>query len=211
MKTLKFLMLGLMISLPYLLRAQNLIDPKAFNRMIIQDITHAIAGESTPVTGVKVDISKPEGTISGMFPIKNKKVPFDIFSFELKGGVADKSFSLLKGDGYPNSAFEFKPSFHVFTWWNSAKFGKKSENGPKKALLRAENELVDAEMSRVLDTIYVVTLLYNYHLNALGEVKPIPPGIGMLTDNHHKIAAKLIPRLINRPDLNIDPKQDRVS
>src|SRR5688572_25254672 len=83
--------------------AQTVLPDTAFDRMVIRDITFAIVGENTPVTGIKIDVSKPEGTISGMFPLR-KGTSATILGFELKGGVTDKNFSFLKGLNNANSA-----------------------------------------------------------------------------------------------------------
>lgn len=203
MKAIRIYLSVLFLGIAIAAQGQVILEPEAFNRMIIQDITHAIVGENTPVTGIKIDFSKPEGTISGMFPVKSKKIPWDIFSFELKGGASDKNFSLLKGIENANSAFEVKPSFHFFTTLNSAKYGEPPLNIPSKALLVARNELANAERTRILDTIYTVTLLYNHHLKALGEVKSSPPGFDGPISEHASIAAKLMPKIINNPDLKI--------
>lgn len=210
MKTLKFLLLAAFAICGVSANAQNILDPFTFDRMIRQDITYAITGESTPITGIKLDISKPEGTISGMFPLKKNKLKISVFSFDLKGGVSDKSFSLFKGDGYPNSAYEFKPSFHFFSNFNAGKYGKKYdlENQIKKASVLTSNAKVDAENKILIDTIYVVTRIYNQHLKNLKIAKPIPSEITGASDEHKKIAAVLIPKLLNQPNLKIDITKD---
>jgi hypothetical protein len=173
MKTIQILAIVLLSSLAQAVRAQKIIESQAFDKMIRNDIAYAISGGSTPITGIKLDISKPEGTLSGMFPIKDKKLLFDLVSFEFKGGVTDKSFSLLKGNFVANSAFEFKPSFHFF-FWGSAPYGKGSENKDKVAIVKVKNIQSKAELDRVLDTAYVVTLLYNHHLTVFDKPKPVP-------------------------------------
>ncbi|MCX2483525.1 hypothetical protein [Pedobacter sp. MR2016-24] len=56
MKTLKLLAVGLMATITVTAQTKKPLPDSAFNRMIVQDITYAIAGENTPVTGLKVDI-----------------------------------------------------------------------------------------------------------------------------------------------------------
>lgn len=209
MKAIKLAIVVLMGTIPALAQESTLehpLDPKAFNRMIVQDITYAIVGETTPVSGLKIDVSKPEGTISGMFPTHKKWIPWDVFGFELKGGVTDRNFSFFKG-GFSsgNSAFEIRPSFHGFTWLNSAKYGTKSEAWPKLKVLHAKNSLVTINKGKITDTVYVVTQLYNRHLAILGDPQKLPEGIPAPNDNHKKIAAMLIPKIIKQPNLNIDP------
>lgn len=188
--------------------AQNPLPDTAFRKMIIDDITYAIVGENTPVTGIKVDISKPEGTISGMFLTKKKWVPWDIFGFELKGGVTDKNFSFIKGVNSANSAFEFRPSFHWITQRNNASYGRPPENVPGLKILFAKNDLAVADENRLIDTFYVVTALYNHHLEILNEVKTPPEKIAAPTLNHKKIAAYLISKILNTPNLTIDPNDN---
>lgn len=185
---------------------EKLIPDSVFSKMIIDDITYAITGENTPVSGFKIDVSKPEGTVSAMFPTKNPKVLWDIFSFELKGGVTDKNFSFLKGVNSANSAFEFRPSWHFITYHNSAKFGTEPPDGPSAQILSAKNFLVYAKAERSIDTFYVATALYNHHLAILQQPKVLPNVPGN-TDAQKRIAAYLIPKLVHDPDLVIDIKQ----
>src|SRR5687768_14590427 len=124
----------------------QLPDPlpdSAFDRMVIRDITLAIVGENTPVTGVKIDVSKPEGTISGMFPLRKGTSQW-ILGFELKGGVTDKNFSFLKGFDNANSAYEFKPSIHFIPNWNSAAYGYNPHATLNKRIVLARNSIVGA-------------------------------------------------------------------
>lgn len=208
MKSLKLTAAMLLSALPVL--SQSTADPHqdlfslAFSRMIVQDITYAIVGENAPISGVKIDVSKPEGTISAMFPNKKTRwyFPFDIFGFELKGGVADKNFSFFKGTN-ANAAFEFRPSFHTITWWNSAKYGFGNEAKANKNLVIANNDLVIAQFDRQVDTFFVVKELYNRHLKALNNDKSEPAGI-TLQEKHCKIAAALIPKIIKNDKLTID-------
>ena len=135
----------------------NLLPGKAFDKMIIQDITYAIFGESSPVSGIKVDISKPEATISGIFQSKNHK---DILiGLEFKGGITDKSFSIFKGLNDFNTAFEIKPSIHWIPAWNKAKYYTAN-----KPVLLVKNELATRRTKAVADSFYAIALLYNEHL-----------------------------------------------
>jgi hypothetical protein len=184
------------------------IDPLLFNRMITKEITYAITGENTPVSGVKIDISKPEGTISGMYPTNKNYLPWDILSFELKGGVTDKNFNILKGAGSAGSAFEFRPTFHRITWQNSITFGRRGEDLANKEISLLQNSLLDLKMKRTLDTIYTVTLLYNYYVHELNQPAIPPKEISVIDSNHKRIAAGLLPKLTGQPTLIIDPEQD---
>ncbi len=209
MKAIKLVVIVLMGTISAAAQESTLekpLDPKAFNRMIVQDITYAIVGENTPVSGLKVDVSKPEGTISGMFPTDKKWIPWDIFGFELKGGVTDRNFSFFKG-GFSsgNSAYEIKPSFHRITWLNSAKYGRKSEARPKMKVLHAKNSIVTINRNKIIDTVYVINQLYNHHFAILGDPQIPSKEIIAPNDKHKKIAAILIPIIIKQPTLNIDP------
>jgi hypothetical protein len=66
-----------------------------FDKMVVQDITYAIIGEATPVSGIKVDVSKPEAMISGAFTPKW----IDVISFDFKVGSVDKNATIFKGFG----------------------------------------------------------------------------------------------------------------
>ncbi|MEO7215190.1 hypothetical protein [Mucilaginibacter sp.] len=196
----------ILLTAPGFAQKSQLIPDSIFTKMIVDDITYAITGENTPVSGFKIDVSKPEGTISAVFPTKNSKVPWDIFSFELKGGVTDKNFSFLKGLNSASSAFEFRPSWHFITLHNSAKFGPKQTNGPKKQILAAQNELVFEQAGRSIDTFYVVTALYNHHLGILNQPKTLPQ-VTVDIEAQKSIAAYLIPKLIRKSGLVIKTDQ----
>ncbi|MES2827379.1 MAG: hypothetical protein V4687_04470 [Bacteroidota bacterium] len=215
MKLLKMVILVPLLALSVTLKAQDkvkVLPPEAFNRMIVQDITHAITGESTPVTGIKVDVSKPEATISGMFPLKSKRwfAP-DIISFDLKGGVTDKTFSFFKGSGSAGSAYEFKPSIHFFPAWSSAFFGKPPKNIPAKTYTISKNNLVVAEKNRVLDTIYTITFLYNHYLKNVKIYNPYPRDYSPVDSVIDSIAANLIPKVLNQPGLKLPGGLDRAN
>ena len=109
-KTLTALLLCLLFGSA--VKAQDLLSNKAFDKLVIQDITYSIFGESTPVAGIEVDISKPEASLSGIIPLNKDKSL--LLGLDFKGGITDKSFSLLKGYNTFNTAFEFKLSFYIF-------------------------------------------------------------------------------------------------
>lgn len=207
LKLLAFVLLGTLSA-----HAQSTADPKqdlfsqSFSRMIVQDITYAIVGENAPVSGVKIDVSKPEGTISAMFPNKAPKwyFPFEIFGFELKGGVADKNFSFFKGTN-ANAAFEFRPSFHTITWGNSALYGYGNEAKANKKLVIANNDLVLQQSIRQRDTFFVLTELYNHHFQVLKSPKKGPTGI-VAADRHKKIAEVLLQKLLDNKSITVDSK-----
>ena len=208
-KLLAVVLLGTMTGIAQQKKLKDPLPPDAFSRMIVQDITYAIVGENMPVSGIKVDVSKPEGTISAMFPTKKKWIPWDILGFELKGGVTDRNFNFFKG-GFSNgnSAFEFKPSFHRITWHNSAKYGKPSVAEPNKKIVLARNVLVKRNTARLLDTFYVVTRLYNHHLGSIKDVrKDLPKEVAVMTPTveHQQLAAYFIPKIVKNPSLKIDP------
>lgn len=137
--------------------AKDLLPPKSFDKMIIGDITYAIFGESSPVSGIKVDISKPEGTISGVF--QSKKYPSILVGLEFKGGVTDKNFSILNGQKTFNTAFEFRPSLHYIPSKNKAKYYSKEIQ-----ILQVKNARITAKTIALKDSFSAVVLIYNKHL-----------------------------------------------
>lgn len=142
----------------------QVLDDGVFDRMIIQHISYAITGENTPVTGIKVDLSKPEATISGVFPLVEDG--WLLFGFDLKGGVTDKSFSILKGYSQLNTAFEFRPSIHLMPAFSKAKF-----HPSKVPLVIAKNELVRKEIEALEDTCHVWKAIYSAHLRHFPELQ----------------------------------------
>ncbi|WON93800.1 hypothetical protein [Sphingobacterium sp. UGAL515B_05] len=138
--------------------------------MIIQDISYAITGEAIPITGLKIDVSKPEGTISGAFPIKNLGALKNI-SFDIKGGVTGQNFNLFKGFKNVSGAFEARPSFHLVPSWSSGKYGYPPKSTQNKLLVIANNHLVDKEYSLIKDSLNVIRLLKEYHTEPLTNIK----------------------------------------
>lgn len=137
--------------------------------MIVNDITYAIVGEQTPVSGIKVDISKPEATVSGVFRTKKDWVPWALFGFEFKGGITDRNFSFLKANGDFNTAFEVRPSFHVIPPWNGGKYGSCPDAGAKAALVNASNDKAEAHRAAVRDSFYAVALIRRHHMVPLTD------------------------------------------
>lgn len=159
---------------------EGILDDEVFDRMIIQDINHAITGENAPVTGVKIDVSKPEGTVSGTFPLNEEGSL--LFGFDLKGGVTDKSFTFLKGYSKLNTAFEFRPALHVMPSMSGGKYL------PSKAVIAiAKNELVMAQFSGMVDTFKVVRSIYNTHLINFPKLQDNIPSPAPLTTQQIKI------------------------
>jgi hypothetical protein len=149
------------------------VDPlpdSLFNKMIIQDISYAITGEAIPVTGLKIDVSKPEGIISGAFPIKKMGALKNI-SFDIKGGVTGQNFNFLKGFKNVSGAFEARPSFHFVPSCSSGKYGYPPKSTQNKLLVIANNRLVDQEYSLIKDSLDVIKLLKDYHTEPLTDIK----------------------------------------
>lgn len=148
-----------------------LLPPEAFDKMIIQDITYAIFGESSPVSGIKLDISKPEATISGVFQSKNS--PWILTGLEFKGGITDKSFNIFKGLNNFNTAFELKPSIHFIPKWNKAKYYTYLI-----PVVKAKNELIIKKTKSLQDSFCVVVSIYNKHFadfeNLMDDTKNLP-------------------------------------
>lgn len=146
------------------------ISDSLFNKIILQDISYAITGEAIPISGLKIDISKPEGVISGAFPIKNFGILKNI-SFDIKGGVTDKNFNFLKGFKNVSSAIELRPSFHLIPEWSSGKYGYPPKSTQNKLLVIANNHVVDQEYSHIKDSLDVIKLLKDYHTEPLTMIK----------------------------------------
>ncbi len=135
---------------------QKLLIDKAFDRMVINDVTYAIFGESSPTNGIKLDLSKPEATISGVF--KSKKIDWILIGFDFKGGITDKTFKIYEGLSNFNSAFEIRPNFHFIPDCNSAWF-KTSE----LPIIKAKNKLVSKDSAATIDTFLIINSIYNQH------------------------------------------------
>jgi len=179
---------------------KDLLPQDTFDKMIIQDITYAIFGESSPVSGIKVDITKPEATISGVF--QSKKNPSLLIGFDFKGGITDKNFSIFKGQNTFNTAFEFKPSVHIIPSWNSAKYYTDD-----KPILKVRNQLIEEESRKLTDSFYVMALIYNKHLKKFpkllytNENLPTDP----ITETQTKLLIYFIKKTLK--DYNLDLKE----
>lgn len=139
--------------------SEDLISQSSFKQMVVQDITYAIIGESTPVSGIKVDISKPEATITGLFRLENE--PSVILGLEVKGGVIDNNFNVFnKGISSFNTAFELKPKLHLILPGNKAKYYSRDT-----LLVRANNLLYRSQMPLQRDSFYMAAILYNHYLS----------------------------------------------
>lgn len=148
----------------------NPLPDSVFDEMIVRDITYAITGEATPVSGVKVDVTKPEGSISGSF--KPKYGFFgSLMTLELKGGVTDKNFNFLKGFKNVNSTIEFRPSFHYIFYNNSAKYGVNPDATHNKLLVHTKNAIAKETMKSVRDTFQVIEAIRKYHLSPIFDLK----------------------------------------
>lgn len=175
--------------------SKNLLSDEAFDKMIIQDITYAIFGENNPVSGIKLDISKPEATISGVFKIKK---PMILLGFDFKGGITDKNFSIFKGVSNFNTAFEFKPSIHFIPSCNSAKYIPQ-----KETFVRAKRQLIEKFIKSQIDTFLVTTLIFNYHLEKFKSLihnSDTLPNSSTITPNQKQILISLIRKFIKKDD-----------
>lgn len=130
-----------------------------FSKMIVRDITYAITGEATPASGIKVDLSKPEGTITGTFPTPRHKY-LDLFGFEFKGGVTDKNFSLLKGFKTFNTAGELKLLFHYIPYSNSAFYLP-----GQVPILVSKLKLLEDKQTAVKDSFYAIATIFNRYIS----------------------------------------------
>jgi hypothetical protein len=167
----------------------------AFDKMIVQDITYAIVGENTPTSGLKVDVTKPEATISGTF--MPKSAFFDIFSFDFKAGASDRNISLFKGFDNFNTAFELRPSFHFIPAWSSAKYGFCEDVRPKTMIIEAKNRLLDRYEAATADSFYVSALIRERYLAPIEAVSaPVAPQ--PITDNRIAEQKKILLHLLKK-------------
>jgi hypothetical protein len=169
----------------------ELIPPSCFNKMIQQDITYAIFGEVNPVNGIKIDISKPEATITGFTTLKKSKGT--ILSFDFKGGVTDKNFSLIKGASSFNTAIELRPSIHFMSGKNFANY-----NPQLKPLIIAKNQLLDTFYKIQADTFNIVGIIYNKHCNKLKKQIDKSIVINDEIKKQTKILAYFIKKLVDQ-------------
>jgi len=173
---------------------EGILDDEVFDRMIIQEISHSITGENAPVTGIKIDVSKPKGTVSGTFPL-NKEGSL-LFGFDLKGGVTDKSFNFLKGYSALNTAFEFRPALYVMPSMSGGK------HLPSKAVIViAKNDLVKAQFSAMQDTFKVMRSIYIAHLINFPKLQDDVPPPAPLTPLQIQILFALV-RDVLKADLH---------
>ena len=178
----------------------ELLSDECFDKMIIEDITYAIFGENNPVTGIKLDISKPEATISGTFSIK--KAPWILLGFDMKGGITDKNFSIFKGLNNFNTAFEIRPNIHFIPSWNSAWFD--SDEVP---IVRAKNKLIENKSIATRDTFLVVATIYNKHLTNFSNSLYPPAEIASFTSNitleQKKLLIYFVRKLTNKEHIDL--------
>jgi hypothetical protein len=157
-----------LVALSFMAFGQNkkrVLEPQAFDKMIVRDITYAIVGEQTPTSGVKLDISKPEATVSGVFERKDKLVA--LIGFDFKGGITDRNFSIFKGFNSFNTAFEARTSFHIIPAVSSASYGTSSEAAARRYVIGLNNTLLQQKVDLFRDTFYVAALIRRQHLGML--------------------------------------------
>lgn len=166
----KILLLTLLFVYILKTEAQILTD-ECFDKMIVQDITYAIFGESSPVTGIKIDISKPEATISGFFqPKRNSSW---LLGFDFTGGLTNKNFSLFKGKKTLNSSFEIKPSVHFIPNWSDGNYDntrKKYATKKRSEIVEFDGMLIDKHINNQSDSFYMIAILYNHHIDNIKSI-----------------------------------------
>lgn len=178
--------------------SKGILPDEAFDRMIIQDITYAIFGETNPVSGVKADVSKPEATISGVFSLK--KGGSILLGMDFKGGITDKNFSIFKGTNTFNTAFEIRPALHIIPARSYANYNSEI------SIIKAKVELVDSKSNSQKDTFEVARIIYNHHLSNFPEVKDPPNDSSNpnLNETQKAILAHLTNKLIGSNLLQFD-------
>jgi hypothetical protein len=86
------------------------IEDMAFDRMVSQHITYAITGEEVPTSGIKVDLTKATGTLTGYLVNENG---FDLL-VDLGLGITEGSAALFDSQRQLHSDFSATFNF-VFT------------------------------------------------------------------------------------------------
>lgn len=180
----------------------GILDNKCFDQMIIRDITYAIFGESTPTSGIKVDLSKPEATITGIF---NPGKSF-LVGLEFKGEVVDQRFGILQGNSNWNSAFELKPSINWMPAWSSGMYLPS-----RKAIVKAQNQLLVDKSEMQNDTAKIMVLIYNKHLSNFPDAVDSKNilDLNTLTDNQLLILKSLIKEHCRKTEGDINGKSSK--
>ncbi|MBT1696709.1 hypothetical protein KK083_07480 [Fulvivirgaceae bacterium PWU4] len=96
--------------------SKGIVEEVAFDKMISRYITYAITGEQNPTAGIKVDLAKATGTLTGY--IINEK-GFDVL-IDVGLGVTEGSAAIF--DSYKNLHSDFNATVN-FVWtprWSSA-------------------------------------------------------------------------------------------
>lgn len=90
----------------------EILEQEAFDRMINQHITYAITGERVPTSGVKVDLTKATGTLSGFIPAGNL-----IKGVLLNAGIGatEGTASLFDTEERIHSSFSLSADFVIST------------------------------------------------------------------------------------------------
>ncbi|TPG58008.1 hypothetical protein [Hymenobacter nivis] len=178
------------------------LPPKEFDAMIIQDITYTIAGESTPTSGLKIDVTKPEATVSGAFPTPNLAWA-DFISFDLKAGATNGNINLLKGYTSVNTGFEFRPALHYIPAVNKAKYGS-GENAKTNAILvNARHDITLANKKASRDSLLMMALLRDHHLSKVESIPPVIPADSAVTPQQKKILIHFIETYTKKTNLGL--------
>jgi hypothetical protein len=184
------------------------LDNADFKRMVRSDISYALNGEATPTTGLKIDVTKPEGTLSYTSPFG--KV---LWSLELKGGVTDGGFKFLTGFKNLNSSFELRPSIHVITIKNDAAYGYDPDASRAKLKIRAQNALVNLEAEMLTDSLKVITAIKNYHLFSIESLdfKSSKPSVLLIDTSLNdikfkRIAIYFMKKILDSDNLGVNEK-----
>lgn len=173
------------------IQAQDLISPKAFDKLIIQDITYTIFGDSNPIPGIKVDISKPEASINGILPLNTEKSI--LLGFDFKGGITDKNFSIFKGYTSFNTAFEFKPSFYFIPSSSSASYPPIETHKFELDVTRADIDKSTMEIRTKSEDDYIAAnLIYNQYFKCVKSEKCDNITIPSLTTNQKTALIRII-------------------
>ncbi len=112
------LFIGIQLTSGYCSAQQQLpiIDSASFDKTITQQVTYAITGENVPTGGVKVDLTKAIGTVTGYIATRKGMD----YSLDLSLGITEGTASLFSSHTNLHSDFNATFNFIWIPWKSSA-------------------------------------------------------------------------------------------
>jgi len=174
-----------------------------FNAQIQTDIEYAIFGESNAFSGIKVDLVKPEASVSGVF--KKKDWEWSLFGLELSGKVKNNEFSLFKGFRDAGSAFSLKGSLHraAFRCQNNSRGFLNQDKLIYEAEIARLNKLINAKQ----DSFCVAMKIFNLYISNEDKFKQYEVPISNYCSMNSFRNSQLLVHFVNKI---ITGKRDKV-